>query len=67
MRIDIIGVRQSIAKDHGLQGQDMSSASLFPDQNGIEDQSAVVIQGSNEIPFLPSCWCPEMKRSVMLD
>jgi hypothetical protein len=36
-------------------------------QGGIKDHPAVIIQGRDEIPFLLSGRCPEMKRGVMLN
>ena len=45
----------------------MGPAGLFLDQNGIKDQSAVIIQRSDEIPFLFRSRCPEMMRGVMLN
>ena len=67
VRIDIVGVRESEAEDDGLEGQDMGPAGFFVDQNGVEHESAIIIQGGNEIPFLLSRWCPEMIRGVMLN
>ena len=67
VRIDIVGEREAIAKDDGLEGQDMGPTGLFLDQNGIEDESTIIIQGSDEIPFLLGGGCPEMIGGVMLD
>jgi hypothetical protein len=67
VRIDIVGVGESEAEDDGLEGQDMGPAGLFLDQNGIEHESAIVIQRSDEVPFLLGRRCPEMIRSVMLN
>jgi len=67
MGIDVIGVRESVAKDHGLQGEDMRPAGFFFDQGGVEDETAVVIERSDQIPFLPGSRGPEMIRRVMLD
>jgi hypothetical protein len=67
MGVNIIGVRQTISKEYGLEGQDMSPAGLLFDQNSIKEESAIIIQGSNEIPFLLGCRCPEMIRGVMLN
>jgi hypothetical protein len=67
MRIDIIGVRKSISKDDGLEGQDMGPTRLFDDQGCIEDETTIIIQRSEEIPFLLGTGCPEMKRGVMLN
>jgi len=52
VRIDIVGVRESVLKDDGLEGQDMSPAGFCLEQNGIEHESAIIIQRSNEVPFL---------------
>ena len=65
--IDIVGVRKAKSEDDGLEGQDMGPAGFFFDQNGVEHESAIIIQGGNEIPFLLSRWCPEMIGGVMLD
>jgi hypothetical protein len=65
--IDIVGVRESIAKDDALEGQNMSPAGFCLDQNGIKEEPAIIIQGSDEIPFLLGRWCPEMMRGVMLN
>jgi hypothetical protein len=67
VRIDIIGVRKSIAKDDRLQGQNMGPAGLCLDQNGIEHESAIIIQRSDQIPFLLGGGGPEMMRGVVLD
>jgi hypothetical protein len=67
VRIDIVGVRESEAEDDRLEGQDMGPAGFFLNQNGVEHESAIIIQGGNEIPFLLSRWCPEMIRGVMLN
>jgi hypothetical protein len=65
--INIIGVRKSISKDDGLESQNMSPAGFLLDQNGIKEEPAIIIQGSDEIPFLLGCGCPEMMRGVMLN
>jgi hypothetical protein len=67
VRIDIVGVRESEAEDDRLEGQDMGPAGFFLNQNGVEHESAIIIQGGNEIPFLLSRWCPEMIRGIMLN
>jgi len=56
--IDVVSIREAMSKDHRLQGQDMGPTGLFPDQNGIEEEAAIIIQGGNQIPFLPSPGCP---------
>jgi hypothetical protein len=63
----VVGVRESVLKDDGLKGQDMGPSGILFDQGGIKDQPAVIIQGSNEVPFLLGCWCPEMIGGVVLD
>ena len=63
----IIGVRESISKDDGLEGQDMGPAGFLLNQNGIKEEPAIIIQGSDEIPFLLGRGCPEMMRGVMLN
>ena len=67
MGIDIIGVRESIAKDDGLEGKDMGPTGFCLDENGIKEESAIIIEGSDEIPFLLGRWCPKMKGGVVLD
>ena len=67
VRIDIVGVRESEAKDDRLEGQDMGPAGFFLNQNGVEHESAIIIQGGNEIPFLLRGGCPEVMGGIMLD
>jgi len=67
MGIDVIGIRESMSEDNSLQGQDMGPAGLFSDQDGIEEEAAVIIEGSNEIPFLLGGRCPQMMGRIMLD
>jgi len=67
VRIDIVGVRESILKDDGLEGQDMGPTGLCLEQNGIEHESAIIIQGSDEIPFLLRGRGPEVMGRIMLD
>jgi hypothetical protein len=65
--IDVVSIREAVTKDHGLQGQDMGPAGFFADQDGIEKEAAVIIQGGDQVPFFLGCWCPEMMGGVMLD
>jgi len=67
VRIDIVGVRESILKDDGLEGQDMGPAGLCPEQNSIEHESAIIIQRSDQVPFLPRGRCPEVVGGIMLN
>ena len=67
VRINIIGIRESMVEEDGLKGEDMGPAGLFLDQNGIEHEPAIIIQGSDEVPFFLGSGCPEMMRGVMLD
>jgi hypothetical protein len=67
VRVDIVGVRESEAKDNRLQSQNMSPAGLCLEQNGIEHKSAIIIQRSDEVPFLPRGRRPEVMRGIMLD
>ena len=60
VRIDIVGVGESILKDDGLEGQDMGPAGFFSDQNGVEEEPTIIIQRSDEIPFLLGGRGPEM-------
>lgn len=50
--VDVVSVRESVSKEDALEGQDMSPGGFLFDQGGIEDQPAIIIQGSNEVPFL---------------
>jgi hypothetical protein len=67
VRIDIVGVRESEAEDDRLEGQDMGPAGLCLEQNGIEHKSAIIIQRSDEVPFLLRGGCPEVMGGIMLD
>jgi hypothetical protein len=67
VRVDIVGVRETEAEDDRLEGQDMGPAGLFLDQNGVEHESAIIIQRSNEIPFLLGGRGPEMVGGIMLN
>jgi hypothetical protein len=67
MRIHIVGVRESITEDDRLEGQDMGPAGLSLDQNGVEHESAMIIQGSDQIPFFLRGGGPEMMRGIMLN
>jgi len=67
VRIDVVGVRKPISKDDGLEGQDMGPAGLCLEQNGIEHESAIIIQRSDEVPFLPRGRGPEVMGGVMLN
>jgi hypothetical protein len=60
MGIDIVGVRKAISEDDGLEGQDMGPAGLFSDQNGVEEEPTIIIQGSDEVPFFLGGGGPEM-------
>jgi hypothetical protein len=35
VRVDVVGVRESIAEDDALEGQDIGPASFFLDQSGV--------------------------------
>jgi hypothetical protein len=67
VRIDVVGVGESEAEDDGLEGQDMGPTGLRLNENGIKEESAIVIEGGDEIPLLLGRGCPEMMRGVMLD
>ena len=67
MGIDIVAIGESVLKDDSLKGQDMSPAGLFLNQNCIEHEPAIIIQGSDEIPFFLGDRGPEMMGRVMLD
>ena len=67
MGVHIVGVRESIAKDNGLKSQDMGPAGFCSDQSGIKDETAIIIQGGDEVPFLLGGGCPEMMGGVMLN
>ena len=67
VRVDIVGVRESILKDDGLEGQDMGPAGFCLEQNGIEHESAIIIQRSDQVPFLLRGRGPEVMGGVMLN
>ena len=67
MGVHIVGVRESIAKDKGLKSQDMGPGGFCSDQSCIKYETAIIIQGGDEIPFLLGGGCPEMMRGVMLN
>jgi hypothetical protein len=67
MGVHIVGVRESIAKDNGLKSQDMGPAGFCSDQSCIKYEPAIIIQGSDEVPFFLGGGCPEMMGGVMLD
>jgi hypothetical protein len=67
VRIDIVGVRKPISKNDGLEGQDMGPAGLCLEQNGIEHESAIIIQRSDEVPFLLRGGGPEVMGGIMLN
>ena len=67
VRINIVGIRESISEDDGLKGEDMSPAGLCLDKNGIKEEPTIIIQGSDEVPFFLGSGCPEMMRGVMLN
>jgi hypothetical protein len=60
MGVDIVGVRKAISEDDGLEGQDMGPAGFFLNQNGVEHESAIIIQGGDEVPFFLGGGGPEM-------
>lgn len=45
--IDVVSIRKAMAKDHGLQGQDMGPTGLFPYQDGVEEEPTIIIQGGD--------------------
>jgi hypothetical protein len=65
--IDVIAVGESVLKDDGLEGQNMGPAGLRLEQNGVEHESAIIIQRSDEVPFLPGGRGPEMMGGIMLN
>ena len=67
MGVHLVGVRESMVEDHRLQGQDMGPAGFLVNQSGIQEESAIIIQRSDEVPFLLGSGGPEMVRGVMLD
>jgi hypothetical protein len=67
MGVYIVAIRESVSKDDGLEGQDMSPSGFLFDQSGIEDQPAIIIQGSNQVPLFLGRRCPEMIGGVMLN
>ena len=67
VRIHVVGVGQSVTKKDRLESLDMSPASFFFEQDGIKDESAVIIQGCDEIPFFLSGGGPEVIGGIMLN
>jgi hypothetical protein len=67
VRIDIVGIRESISKDDGLEGQDMGPTGLCLNENGIEHESAIIIQRSDQIPLFFGSGCPEVMGGIMLN
>jgi hypothetical protein len=67
VRVDIVGVRKSVSKNDALEGQDMCPTGLRLEQNGVEHESAIIIQRSDEVPFLPRGRGPEVMGGVMLN
>lgn len=67
VRIDVVGVRESILKDDRLEGQDMGPTGLCFEQNSVEHESAIIIQRSDEVPFLLGGGCPEVMGGIMLN
>jgi len=60
--IDVVGIREAVLKDDALEGQDMGPTGFCPDQSGIKDKSAVIIQGGDEIPCLLQSGLPAAGR-----
>ena len=50
MGVHIVSIRESIAKDNGLKSQDMGPSGFCSDQSCIKYETAVIIQGSDEVP-----------------
>jgi hypothetical protein len=65
--IDVIAIGESVLKDDGLEGQDMGPAGLRLEQNGVEHESAIIIQRSDEIPFFLRGGGPEVVGGIMLN
>ena len=67
MRIDVVGEREAIAKEEGLERLNVSPAGFLFDQGSIEEEPTMIIQGRDEIPFFLSGRGPKMKLGVMLN
>jgi hypothetical protein len=67
VRINIVGIRKPVLEDDGLEGQDVGPAGLCFEQNGIEHETAVIIERSDEVPFLLRGRGPEVVGGIMLD
>jgi hypothetical protein len=65
--IDVIAIGESVLEDDGLKGQDMGPAGFRLEQSGVEHESAVIIQRSDEIPFFLRGGCPEVVGGIMLN
>jgi hypothetical protein len=67
VRIDIVGVRKSISKNDSLEGQDVGPTGFRFQEDGIEHESAIIIQRGDEVPFLLRGGCPEVVGGIMLN
>ena len=67
MRVGVVRVRQAPLHDDGLQGLKMCPDGFLSDEDGVEEESAEVIQGGDKVPLHTGSRGPEMNRGVMLD
>ncbi len=67
VRIDIISVREPVSKDDRLEGQDVGPTGFRLQEGGIEHESAIIIQRSDEVPFFLRGGCPEVVGGIMLN
>jgi hypothetical protein len=67
VRVGVISVRGSIAKDHAFQGGDMVPAGLLFNELRIQQLTAKIIEARDEMPFLLGVGGPSMVGRVVLD
>jgi hypothetical protein len=67
VRVGVISVGGSIAKDHAFQGGDMVPAGLLFNELRIQQLTAKIIEARDEMPFLLGVGGPSMVGRVVLD
>ncbi len=66
-RVYVVTQRQSIGLNQSLGCLDMGPGGLFGEEVSKEDLSAVIIDGSDQGPFLFGKRRPQVRRAVVLD
>jgi len=67
MGVNVIGERATVFEEDCLQRHDMSPRGLPFEQGGVENEAAIVVEGSNQVPLLLSRWSPEMVGGIVLN